>query len=195
MYTTSTRVEGQPAPSAFVINDGRAFAAQQSPQKTSMESSHFSHPHAKHIEGSFAQHEYGEQGSDRQPGEASQKREAMHKIRHDILCGVGEFAGTFLFLLCSFLGAQSAIYNRSVGEPSPVVANDNEVSLTISITGAELTSHRFQTILYISISFGMSLLVVSNPCLPLLAFAHSCFTGRLDILPVRSSASHSPHLY
>ncbi|ORY81295.1 aquaporin-like protein [Leucosporidium creatinivorum] len=118
-----------------------------------MDSSHFGIHPAKLNEGSFAHHEYEEQGSavtDRQLEKESRTREGLHKLRHDILCGIGEFAGTFMFLLCAFLGAQSAIYNRSVGEAAPVAANDNEVSELFGCT-----------ILFISLSFGMSLLVVA----------------------------------
>lgn len=129
MYTTSTRVEGQPAPSTFIISDGQAFAAPHPFPNTAMENNRFSTLPGKHNEGTFAHHEYEQQGDGQRQLEEPTKRTGAHKIRHDILCGVGEFAGTFLFLLCSFLGAQSAIYNRSVGEAVAVAANDNEVSM------------------------------------------------------------------
>ncbi|KAK4058689.1 Aquaporin-1 [Microbotryomycetes sp. JL221] len=72
------------------------------------------------------------------------RRVAKHII-HDMLAVTGEFFGTFLFLFMSFMGAQSATYNRggTGGGDQTVTTNDN------------------QTILFIALSFGMSLIVVA----------------------------------
>ncbi|KAK4053109.1 Aquaporin-1 [Microbotryomycetes sp. JL201] len=72
-------------------------------------------------------------------------RKVAKEITHDILAVTGEFFGTFLFLFMSFMGAQSATFNRggTGGGDQTVTTNDN------------------QTILFIALSFGMSLLVVA----------------------------------
>lgn len=82
--------------------------------------------------------------------ERQSEREARHRKRrkarelvHDILTVAGEFVGTFLFLLLAFMGAQSATFNRGGAADATVVTNDN------------------QTILFIALSFGMSLVVVA----------------------------------
>ncbi|SCV69973.1 BQ2448_1367 [Microbotryum intermedium] len=62
---------------------------------------------------------------------------------HDILACVGEFVGTFLFLFLAFQGAQSATYNRGAVNDQSLTTTDN------------------QTILFIALSFGFSLVVVA----------------------------------
>ncbi|KAM0792508.1 hypothetical protein ACM66B_005178 [Microbotryomycetes sp. NB124-2] len=72
-------------------------------------------------------------------------RRFAKEVTHDILAVTGEFVGTFLFLFMSFMGAQSATFNRggTGGGDQTVTTNDN------------------QTILFIALSFGMSLIVVA----------------------------------
>ncbi|KAL8279137.1 hypothetical protein RQP46_008393 [Phenoliferia psychrophenolica] len=58
--------------------------------------------------------------------------------------GAGEFFGTFIFLYMAFAGAQSASFNRGdTSATKGITTNDN------------------QTILYIALSFGMSLIVTA----------------------------------
>ncbi|ORY90817.1 aquaporin-like protein [Leucosporidium creatinivorum] len=81
-------------------------------------------------------------GAPREARKPRAKKGIAREIIHDILASVGEFTGTFIFLLLSFLGAASAGYNRGGGDSS-ITTNDN------------------QTILFIALSFGMSLVVVA----------------------------------
>lgn len=110
---------------------------------------------SKPTHGIFEHHEHGhEPMRERQEfTDDDLKMQGKVHLRHDVLCAVGEFSGSvsgrqsrrafvvdvpadahsflprqFIFLLCAFLGAQSALYNRSVGTDGlPPSRNDNEV--------------------------------------------------------------------
>jgi cation transport ATPase len=77
------------------------------------------------------------------------KRRKARELIHDILTVAGEFVGTFLFLLLAFMGAQSATFNR--GGASGQGADG----------GQSIVTNDNQTILFIALSFGMSLIVVA----------------------------------
>ncbi|KAF8318669.1 aquaporin-like protein [Clavulina sp. PMI_390] len=100
-----------------------------------------------------------------------------HHAVLDTAAMLAEFVGTFMFLWLSFTGAQSASYNRGgTGGPNQgVTTTDN------------------QTILFIALSFGMSLIVVAwvffrisgaafNPAVSLALWLVGSLTGTRAIL-------------
>ena len=64
--------------------------------------------------------------------------------RRDILAGVGEFVGTTSFLFLALAGAKTATLSV------PIAQNPADIT-TVGLTG--------QTITYVSLSFGLSLIV------------------------------------
>ncbi|KAM0747493.1 aquaporin-like protein [Meredithblackwellia eburnea MCA 4105] len=98
-------------------------------------------------------------------------------FKNDLLATAGEFVGTFLFLFMAFIGAQSAQYNKGSSADNSITTTDN------------------QTILFIALSFGMSLLVVAwaffritgaafNPAVTLSLWFIGSLTSRRAVLVV-----------
>lgn len=68
---------------------------------------------------------------------------AGSSLRKHFTAAAGEFVGTFLFLLTAYLGHATSVQNAPVGDASPSGSNSA------------------QTIIFISLSYGFSLLVAA----------------------------------
>ncbi|KDE06159.1 hypothetical protein MVLG_03574 [Microbotryum lychnidis-dioicae p1A1 Lamole] len=101
------------------------------------------HQHHQHLDEKHADGTDGSVRTGHSHGLSSTGKRVARALIHDILACVGEFVGTFLFLFLAFQGAQSATYNRGAVNNQSLTTTDN------------------QTILFIALSFGFSLVVVA----------------------------------